>query len=52
MKNFDFHISNVQKSCSLINYYLSLVRKYALPFCCKRIIIIIIIIIIIMNSCK
>ena len=37
MKNVHFHIFNVQKK-PLIN--LSLVTKYVLPFCCKRIIII------------
>ena len=41
MKNVHFHIFNVRKK-PLINR--SLVRKYVLPFCCKRIIIIIIII--------
>ena len=40
MKNVHFHIFNVRKK-PLINR--SLVRKYVLPFCCKRIIIIIII---------
>ena len=49
MKNVHFHIFNVQKK-PLIN--LSLVRKYVLPFCCKRIIILIIIIIIIITSSR